>query len=392
VIRAGRPVLVALLVLFLLPSAPLGAQPECRGRPATIVGTGSHDHLEGTSDDDVIVGLGGRDVIEGRRGDDLICTGPGGFLDRDEDFIEWQRVTAGPGADIVIGGGSYDFLVGDDGDDRLRARGGLDQLYGKAGGDLLRDGAGRSSLYGGIGGDRLLGGRGPDVLAAAEAGRDRLQGGHGRDQGSAALAGAYIRIDLEAGVARGTVSDRDTVAGIEDLLGFPGTRNVFIGDDADNRLIVEGFEQGARRDSILIGKKGRDVIGGWFGDDLLRGGSGGDLLRDPGGSDRHVGGPGVDRLDFTYENIRRVMADLRAGVATQGSQIDELVTLEGLIGTSSDDVLKGDARRNRIAGRGGDDDLRGRAGPDLLRGGTGSDVVDGGAGNDNCRGEVTLAC
>jgi RTX calcium-binding nonapeptide repeat (4 copies) len=97
---------------------PAAPAPTCKGKPATIVGTGGNDVRTGTSDKDVMVGLGGNDKLSGLAGNDLICGGAG--------------------------------------KDTLKGGKGNDKLYGGAGKDTLRGGAGKDKLKGGPGKDRQV--------------------------------------------------------------------------------------------------------------------------------------------------------------------------------------------------------------------------------------------
>src|SRR5215218_4154630 len=72
-----------------------------------------HDTLIGTKGPDTLSGRGGSDRIEGRAGKDQLSGGPG----NDRFFILENRVIAafldgGPGADVISGGASEDFLLG----------------------------------------------------------------------------------------------------------------------------------------------------------------------------------------------------------------------------------------------------------------------------------------
>ena len=88
---------------------------ECRGKPATIVGTDSKEKLTGTPKPDVIAALGGKD-----------------------------RVIAGKGKDIVCGGSGADDLSGGGGRDKLFAERGRDELSGGRGkGDVCNGGKGK---------------------------------------------------------------------------------------------------------------------------------------------------------------------------------------------------------------------------------------------------------
>lgn len=119
---------------------PTGPPPQqrfrCKGRIATIVGTGDRDRLVGTGRRDVIVGFGGNDRILARGGNDVVCAGAG------RDVVKGQR--------------------------------GRDLLIGNAGPDLLRGGPARDKLLGNRGNDRLFGGKGRRDICNGGAGkRDR---------------------------------------------------------------------------------------------------------------------------------------------------------------------------------------------------------------------------
>jgi hypothetical protein len=140
---------------------PSAARPTCRGKVATISGTGGSDEITGTAGRDIIVSFGGADIVRTGRGKDLVCSGRG--------------------RDRVVGGGGGDTLDGGASGDRLSGKGGNDKLLGRGGRDTLIGGAGRDRLNGGARGDRLNGGRGRDRLSGGS-GRDRLNGGPSPDR------------------------------------------------------------------------------------------------------------------------------------------------------------------------------------------------------------------
>jgi Ca2+-binding RTX toxin-like protein len=85
---------------------------------------------------------------------------------------------------------------------------------------------------------------------------------------------------------------------------------------------------------------------------------------------------GLDGFDFvSYANSTTgVRASLETSSFADGDAIgDTYANIEGLIGTSLDDVLDGNA---------GSNELRGGAGDDILFGGEGSDTLNGGGGFD----------
>lgn len=116
------------------PHIPAGLQeiPQCNGKPATCVGTDSHDLILGTEEDDVIVAGAGNDVVHGDAANDTIC--------------------GGPGNDSLMGARGDDTMFGEEGDD---------WLFGAPGADTLDGGPGDFDvLWGGPDFDKLDGGPG----------------------------------------------------------------------------------------------------------------------------------------------------------------------------------------------------------------------------------------
>ncbi len=166
------------------------AQPTCKGRVATIVGTANGETIVGTDGRDVIAALGGDDRVLGGGGNDLICGGAGddvlvGHLGRD-------GIYGGPGNDRLFGGQQRDRLRGGQGDDTITGHQGGDLLRGGSGNDRLSGGGGDDVLGGGPGDDTIMGGLGDDTVKG-ERERDRLFGGPGYDR---LLGGpGYDRLD-----------------------------------------------------------------------------------------------------------------------------------------------------------------------------------------------------
>ncbi|MBO9623911.1 MAG: hypothetical protein J7500_14475 [Sphingomonas sp.] len=87
------------------------------------------------------------------------------------------------------------------------------------------------------------------------------------------------------------------------------------------------------------------------------------------------GGWGIDSL---FGLIHDLVRDGSGGYADG----DDLISIEGVIGSSYDDRLYGNWVANMLSGGAGDDMLYGRGGDDTLRGGDGKDQLFGGDGND----------
>jgi poly-gamma-glutamate synthesis protein (capsule biosynthesis protein) len=132
----------------------------CRGRVATLWGSGGPDLLIGTPGDDVIVGRGGNDTIWGMGGRDLVCGGDGNDVvagDGGDDFLDGgpgdDLVEGGIGADAVYGGDGDDFLDGGHGDDLVVSGGGADHLSGGPGDDSVWAWNDPANISGGSGSD-----------------------------------------------------------------------------------------------------------------------------------------------------------------------------------------------------------------------------------------------
>ncbi|MDZ5619534.1 calcium-binding protein [Nocardioides bizhenqiangii] len=149
---------------------------------------------------------------------------------------------------------------------------------------------------------------------------------------------------------------------------------------------------------IVCGGPGEDVIS-LHGDapagarEAAYGGAGNDHLVSSPGDELLVGGPGPDEVIYhfkcgpgcTYPYPHHgVEVDLRltGPQNTHGRGFDELVSIEYLGGTVWADVLRGNAKVNRLEGHFGNDIVNGFRGADDLDGGRGTDRCIGGPGRD----------
>ena len=116
------------------------------------------------------------------------------------------------------------------------------------------------------------------------------------------------------------------------------------------------------------------VVGSSF-DDVFRGGPENNTFQ---------GGEGFDTLDYSNAPAAIVVSLRSGGMVFQdgmGGQ-DTLLSIEKIIGTAGNDVLRGDSGNNVFEGGAGTDNLFGDTGDDTLNPGTGVDQVDGGDGVD----------
>ena len=240
--------------------------------------------------------------------------------------------------DIYVKDITYDTIHGAGGDDTIFGKLGDDRLYGDGGDDLINGGVGNDTLYGDIGQDTLVGGLGDDIL----------DGGGGQDTASYVDAASWVKVDLTK-TADTKGAGIDVFVSIENLVGS-AFDDILKGDAGANRL-----EGGA----------GNDNLGGQGGDDLLIGGGGDDILRGADGSDT-----------ASYENAAvgvTVSLAIKGGQDTGGEGVDDLGSIENLIGSGLGDHLTGSTTANTLTGGDGDDVLTGAGGGDVLIGGLGAD-------------------
>lgn len=171
-------------------------------------------------------------------------------------------------------------------------------------------------------------------------------------------------------------------------------------------LTASAFLDGGGGDDTLTGGGGADTLVGGTGNDTLAGGAGNDTYSFSGsaalGSDLIIetSGNGVDALDFSQfghgvdldlsaTNKQRVSATITGYelVSTPSGfmlvpvydtwlelQFFDGQTLENVVGSGFDDIIKGNSRANNLQGGDRDDILEGKGGNDILSGGFGNDT------------------
>jgi Ca2+-binding RTX toxin-like protein len=328
----------------------------------TIAGWNGAETFSGGNGTDFIQGRGGADTITGGDGNDWLDGGTGGdSIDGGigDDVAAYGASTAAVSLDLqsatysggdaagdtltavegLSGSSLNDNLFGNASANRLYGQGGNDFIQGRAGADTIDGGDGADWLDGGIGADTIVGGAGTDVAAF----------------GASATA---VSLDLQSGVYSGGDAAGDTLTGIEGLSGSGLNDNLF----------------GNASNNALYGQAGADFIQGRGGVDTIDGGNGDDWLDGGAGADTIIGGAGIDVAAFGA-SASAVNLDLQSGVYTGGDASgDTLNGVEGLSGSSLNDILSGNATANRLFGQGGNDTLAGRGGDDLLTGGAADDI------------------
>ena len=309
--------------------------------------------------------------------------------------------------------------------------------------DFLYGTDGVNQLSGGDGGNDLLDGRlGNDIFAF-----DAFRDGHvtiddidGDNQLDFSQLEKAVNLDLAIGsqqvidglslaLTLGSSSIRDVIGShLADIIFGNGLDNTLEGLGGDDTLAGRAGNdtlRGGDDNDTLVGDEGDDTLQGGRGDDTLSGGIGSDTYVFAAENGYHYGYhhphyPGYgyhlpymahlgedeifestandpaerDRLDFS-EHLRAIDIDLtdtymqlgyREVSSRLGLKINDVETIEEIIGTMYDDVIIGNARDNLIEGRDGNDSLDGKAGNDTILGGEGDDVIAGGEGHDTLEG------
>ena len=406
---------------------------------------GANEKLFGQTGNDFMAGYAGDDLINGGSGTDwtyyfLYSTTvnlAGGTAIQDDgsnDTVQGIENVWGPDDD-GFGGAASSTLIGDENINYLIGGKGDDTLWGREGEDILDGGSGDDAIYGGVGqfdwavyfsapqgvhadlkvgnswsgdcdaaeptncdtdelnGVEILGGSQHDDTLKGDSkrnyfnaygGNDTIDGREGLDVATFFYSTTGINGSLATGTASGEGSD--TFTDVEGLWGSPKNDQLF-GDNEDN-LLMGGFGDdqlaGSGGDDYLMDDAGQDVdaAGNFFGPL----GSGSDSLD---------GGPGeYDVVDF-FLGVGGVEVDLTTGQVADSNgdlQGDEILGMEGVIGSDERDILSGTSASDYLFGEGGDDEIYGFAGIDQLDGGTGTNTLDGGTEDDVCVSGNKIGC
>jgi Ca2+-binding RTX toxin-like protein len=136
----------------------------------------------------------------------------------------------------------------------------------------------------------------------------------------------------------------------------------------------------------LRGGGGSDTIDGGGGRDTLRGDEGSDRLKGGAGADLLQGGDGFDFAVYG-DSPQRVVVDLaRIGQSGGDAAGDRLFSIEGISGSTLNDILRGSDDNNIVNAGAGNDSVSGRSGNDRLSGNSGNDRINGGPGGDTMSG------
>lgn len=302
------------------------------------------------------------------------------------------QVFASSEAEVGIGqlefklGAIGDVFSGGTGNDTVTGQGGHDVLWGGAGGN-----------------DRLVGGNGDDILVAG-GGDDSLTGGAGADTFVLGDATDKVRIldfdytkdviDLSGWSFLYQASQLEVTAlSVRYILSW-GDVNVSVYYPDTPGLTEEQLLSAIKIDLshsvITIAPPDPNETVSFFGtagNDELIGDVTIDMFYASQGADLVDGGDNIDSISFA-DFDEGVRLDLLFPDRSTGEAADDtFISIEGVVGSSMQDVISGDQGRNFIDGALGDDFLRGRSDRDELNGGDGQDTLDAGKGRDRVFGD-----
>jgi Ca2+-binding RTX toxin-like protein len=226
-------------------------------------------------------------------------------------FGELPTITGTSDGETILGTGADDVIEAGDGDDIVDGAGGLDRICGEGGDDTIN----------------------------GQTGADQLDGGTNTSVGdTVTFAGlSSVNANLSAGTADHNGPTPDTLERFENLTGT-NSGDVLEGDDGPN---------------VITGGGGPDGFTPRLGNDTLDDDTDSATFLDEA---RYQGTPAA------------ISANLTTGVVTGGSDIDVLIGVPAVQGTSFPDQLVGNAGVNYFYGASGNDTIEPRAGDDYVDG------------------------
>ncbi|HEY0838525.1 MAG TPA: FG-GAP-like repeat-containing protein [Azospirillum sp.] len=284
---------------------------QLQGSVTSVVGGSGSDSLTGSAGSDMLSGGAGNDTLSGGAGSDVLDGGSG--VDtavfsgaRSEYAVTWDgsaATLAHSGAeDTDTASGVEIFQFADRGYNLAELLDGGVTFVGTMNSDGVTAGAGADTVLGydgddtllGLdGADSLLGGDGQDVLSGG-GGDDTLDGGLGTDTVTFVDQRSAYTVVLRDGtvsIAASGTEGTDVIRNVE-AVGFADATLTY------QRLMDSGVSLvGGEAEDSLAGGAGSDTLDALGGDDTIDGGAGGDDLRGGAGNDLLSGGAGSDAID-----------------------------------------------------------------------------------------------
>lgn len=376
----------------------------------TLTGDAGNNSLRGDAGNDTLIGGAGNDFITGGSGDDSIDGGAGAGDTADYFFSDTSAaVVVNLSTGVVTGGAGNDTLTGIENvngsnfNDTIMGDSNGNFIDGRGGDDTLLGGGGRDSFVGGLGNDSIDGGA---ILDRANY----------TDLNSVSYFSSTsgVNVNLATGTAQDGLGGTDSLTNINFVTGS-AYNDTFLG--SSDPTLFEQFDGGQGNDIInggaldtvlqrnsnrvnysaasgsvtvnlasgtAIGAAGNDtlininhVTGSSFGDILVGSNSAmTEQFEGRGGNDWIDGAGGIDIVRYDSA-VTAVNVNLVTGIAIDGlGGTDTLLNIEGIRGSSFDDVLTGGNPLNGTGVKDGFEAFTGNAGNDIINGGGGYDRAD----------------
>ncbi|MGY0216080.1 calcium-binding protein [Endozoicomonadaceae bacterium StTr2] len=362
-----------------------------------VYGTAHRDVITGNEANNRLVGLGGDDLLRGGDGNDvLVGDGQDGLTGNDV-------LEGGRGRDTLVAGGGTDLLKGGEGRDayvisaasrnsRIIEHDNLNRLaFSKLNQNQVRlrvnTGAGDVEFV--HNGHVLV------KISLKSLGVSAGQDGQWSEKETRNLAIAF-------GKRFPAISFADAQLVTSDLATYliENLNRHTVSDSSDGTRTITGNQlanqlSGSDANDVIDGGAGNDVLRGGAGNNVLKGGLGNDTLIAEAGDNLLEGGAGNDNLVVKRGSLAGTNT-LKGGEGTdtaswqqlqQGQKVETAITAAGLTATvkNSDGSVAGTQTLESVEnllGSSGDDVLKHGAGDNLLAGFGGNDTLDGGAGSD----------
>ena len=334
------------------------------------------DVLDGGDGNDTFNTGWGNDVVDGGNGIDTVMyndIGAGTYLTADLEL--GTVIKSNTDTDTLT---NVENIIGSKWGDRLYGNAQDNELSGINGNDTIEGRDGNDTLIGGLGNDTLRGGQGDDTYKWNKGdGNDTLYEEGGLDK---IILGPGITLsDIEFDRQGNTLTIH--IDGSEFL-----TIDKQYGVDSraiDSLVFADGGEILITEKMHIIGSEEAENIQAFTDNNTLEGLAGNDVLQ---------GGLALNDTASYQSDIGAIVADLNLGYAEDGfGNTDTLISIENIIGSAFNDVIKGNAETNILTGgtgsdklyaNGGNDTLNGDDGNDQLWGMTGTNILNGGGGTD----------
>lgn len=355
----------------------------------TLMGRGGNDLLVGGADNDVLIGGAGADSIEGGSGldtADYSGAATSVFIDLDfggvghgfrgeaqgDTFSSVENITGSDFDDIIIGNNAGNTLSGGDGGDRLQSQNGGDLLLGGDGDDLLNRGS--AVTLGGNITNVYDGGEGFDVVAVDVFDRFTQTGSTTGTATFTYRTGTQPFDDVSTEDRNVTIDYRYVrSAHVELALDETGSGDIrYVEDDASDRLFATGLSGTARYSSrneptiiplppFVIPDLTFDVRSSSYDYNIT-------AKRYASIIDDGISFSRVSSNDYNDVNGSGRVTDIGSPPDVRGGEFatEQVMNVEGLIGSNGNDRLSGNSQDNAFFGNGGSDLLRGGGGDDRL--------------------------